>query len=147
MTSNIVPLERLGLSDLDLVGGKNASLGEMIANLSTAGVNVPGGFAVTAWAFLEFLAGGLGERIHDLLDTLDVEDVEALSKAGSTVRQWVIDTPLPEDLCRQIEEAYLGLEGAASGDSFTSKSKGALSVAVRSSATAEDLPEASFAGQ
>ena len=147
MTSNIVPLERLGLSDLDLVGGKNASLGEMIANLSAAGVNVPGGFAITAQAFREFLAGGLGERIHDLLDTLDVEDIEALSKAGSTVRQWVIDTPLPEGLCREIEEAYLGLEDAVSGDNCVSESKGALSVAVRSSATAEDLPEASFAGQ
>ena len=79
MTSNIVPLERLGLSDLDLVGGKNASLGEMIANLSAAGVNVPGGFAITAQAFREFLAGGLGARIPDLLDTLDVEDIEALS--------------------------------------------------------------------
>lgn len=147
MTSNIVPLERLGLSDLDLVGGKNASLGEMIANLSAAGVNVPGGFAITAQAFREFLAGGLGERIHDLLDTLDVEDIEALSKAGSTVRQWVIDTPLPEGFCREIEEAYLGLEDAVSGDNRVSESKGALSVAVRSSATAEDLPEASFAGQ
>ena len=147
MSSNVVALERVGLSDLDSVGGKNASLGEMISNLSAAGIDVPGGFAVTASAFHDFLAGELGERIHDLLDTLDIEDIKALAQAGSTVRGWVHDTPLPEDLRRQIEEAYLGLGAGALAVGYASGTDGDVSVAVRSSATAEDLPEASFAGQ
>ena len=141
MSGYIAPFESIGLADLESVGGKNASLGEMISHLSKAGVDVPGGFAITARAYRDFLSGELGERIHASLDALDVEDLGALAHAGREIRGWIADTPLPPGLAARIETAYreLGADGGASG--------GDISVAVRSSATAEDLPEASFAGQ
>ena len=139
MTEHIIWYEHLGMNDIDKVGGKNASLGEMIGSLSGAGVQVPGGFATTADAYREFLAHeGLDHRINTLLKTLNVDDVVALAKAGSTVRKWILDTPLPPDLEQALSEAYRKM---------SEKYGGALSVAVRSSATAEDLPTASFAGQ
>ncbi len=136
----IAPFESIGLADLESVGGKNASLGEMISHLSAAGVDVPGGFAITARAYRDFLSGELGERIHTALDALDVEDLGALARTGSEIRSWIADTPLPPGLAARVGTAYreLGAGGSAPGD---------ISVAVRSSATAEDLPEASFAGQ
>ncbi len=128
----------LGMKDVDRVGGKNASLGEMIHHLSRAGVRVPGGFATTADAFREFLArDGLAARIKSILDKLDAEDVAALAKAGKTIRESVIKAPFPEALERDIRAAYQEMTAADP----------AMSVAVRSSATAEDLPDASFAGQ
>ncbi|MDH3734883.1 MAG: phosphoenolpyruvate synthase [Gemmatimonadota bacterium] len=137
MTANIVPLESVGVADLATVGGKNASLGEMIANLGAAGVDVPGGFAVTADAYRRFVSGELGERVHSRLDSLDVEDVEALAAAGGEIRALIRETPLDGALKADIAEAYAGL-----GDEGSD-----VAVAVRSSATAEDLPDASFAGQ
>ncbi|WP_420632696.1 phosphoenolpyruvate synthase [Candidatus Palauibacter sp.] len=136
MSGYIAPFESIGLSDLESVGGKNASLGEMISHLSAAGVDVPGGFAITAQAYRDFLSGGLGDRIHATLDALDVEDLAALASAGREIRARIADTPLGERLAARISEAYREL-GSGSD----------VSVAVRSSATAEDLPEASFAGQ
>ncbi len=133
MTERVIWLDRLGMHDIPKVGGKNASLGEMISNLSAAGVQVPGGFATTADAYREFMSiQGLDAHIQALLDTLDVENVSELQEAGSTIRAMILDHPLPIALEQAIEEAYTTLGG---------------SVAVRSSATAEDLPEASFAGQ
>ncbi|MCU7813148.1 MAG: phosphoenolpyruvate synthase, partial [Candidatus Thiodiazotropha sp. (ex Notomyrtea botanica)] len=123
----------------DQVGGKNASLGEMISGLADAGVSVPGGFATTAHAFREFLRhNSLAERIDPLLKQLDVSDVTALAEAGKTVRQWVVEAPFPEALENAVTAAYKKLTGNAENPP---------SVAVRSSATAEDLPDASFAGQ
>ena len=141
MAAYIAPFEAIGLADLESVGGKNASLGEMISHLSAAGVDVPGGFAITAEAYRDFLSGELGDRIHHALDALDVEDLAALARTGREIRDWIAATPLARELVAQIEAAYreLGRGGGASG--------GDVSVAVRSSATAEDLPEASFAGQ
>ncbi|WP_420439771.1 phosphoenolpyruvate synthase [Candidatus Palauibacter sp.] len=136
MSGYIAPFESIGLADLDSVGGKNASLGEMISHLSAAGVEVPGGFAITARAYRDFLSDDLGDRIHTVLDALDVEDLGALADAGSEIRRWIADTPLPPGLAARTEAAYRDLG-----------SGGEVSVAVRSSATAEDLPEASFAGQ
>lgn len=131
--------QELGMHDVPRVGGKNASLGEMISNLANAGVQVPGGFATTADAFNEFLEqSGLNEKIHTILDTLDVDDVNELAKVGSQIRQWVIDTPFQPELDQAIREAYKTLHGEDSND---------VSFAVRSSATAEDMPDASFAGQ
>jgi pyruvate,water dikinase len=138
MTENVLWFEDLGMNDVAVVGGKNASLGEMISNLAASGVKVPGGFATTADAYLRFVAqSGLDKRIEDALASLDVDDVSALAEVGERIRQWMIDTPLPDDLRADIESAYAKLSG---GDRE-------LPVAVRSSATAEDLPEASFAGQ
>lgn len=126
------------MNDVDRVGGKNASLGEMVANLSNAGVKVPNGYATTSYAFNQFLqADGLSQRIYALLDTLDVDDVNALKLAGETIRNWVLENPLPAALEADIRACYQEL---GEGDEM-------LSVAVRSSATAEDLPDASFAGQ
>ncbi|MCG9595296.1 phosphoenolpyruvate synthase [Vibrio sp. Isolate25] len=138
MQKNTLWFNSLSMEDVDKVGGKNASLGEMVSNLSNAGVSVPNGFATTSYAFNQFLDyEGLDERIHQLLDELDVEDVEALRKTGATIRQWVLEAPFPADLEQDIRENYQELiEGNTE-----------LSVAVRSSATAEDLPDASFAGQ
>ncbi|MCX7782585.1 MAG: phosphoenolpyruvate synthase [Meiothermus sp.] len=131
--------ETLGMKDLEVVGGKNASIGEMIANLSQAGVRVPGGFATTAEAFREFLHHNhLVERIHTALHKLDTNDVDELARVGAEIRSWVENADLPGALEVAIVDAYIRLESA---------SLGGLSVAVRSSATAEDLPEASFAGQ
>lgn len=138
MEPYILWFDQLGMNDVERVGGKNASLGEMISNLADAGVSVPGGFATTAHAYREFLAHeGLNERINSALSRLDVDDVGALSKAGAEIRQWVIDTPLPPAFEAELREAYQTLA--------TKYPK--LKAAVRSSATAEDLPDASFAGQ
>ncbi len=134
----VVPFEALRMSDVESVGGKNASLGEMISQLASAGVRVPGGFATTADAFRKFLAhNGLAARIEKRLATLNIDDVRALAEAGTQIRQWIVETPLPEDLESAVRSAFASL---VAGDASTS-------FAVRSSATAEDLPDASFAGQ
>src|SRR5688572_2264380 len=125
-------LKELRLKDLEQVGGKNASLGEMIGGLAAAGVRVPGGFATTAQAYREFLAP-LEGRIRERLKTLDCADVKALASCGAEIRSWVMQTPFPADLEQAIRSFYQELEKATSG-----------SFAVRSSATAEDLPDASF---
>ncbi|RKR03429.1 phosphoenolpyruvate synthase [Kushneria sinocarnis] len=135
---DVVWYHEVGMSDVDRVGGKNASLGEMIANLKDVGVRVPGGFATTAAAWRRFLEqSGVDQRIHALLDETDIEDTRALADAGARIRQWIIDTPFPAALDDAIAEACARLEADNPGASF----------AVRSSATAEDMPEASFAGQ
>jgi pyruvate, water dikinase len=140
LNDNILWLHALRLSDLARVGGKNSSLGEMIGHLAGLGVSVPGGFATTAEAFKAFIAHNhLHERIYDKLATLDVDDVPALTAAGAEIRGWVIDAPLQADLDRDIRAAYAQLCADNGGTQ--------VSVAVRSSATAEDLPDASFAGQ
>ncbi len=139
MTQHLIWFDDLRLDDVPRVGGKNASLGEMIHQLSNAGVRVPGGFATTADAFREFLEHkGLADRIYAELDDLDINDVVALAKSGERIRQWIIDTPFPPTLQEELHEAINKLQ-QAHGDE--------VSFAVRSSATAEDLPEASFAGQ
>ena len=140
MSDLVLWLDALRLSDLGKVGGKNSSLGEMIGHLSKLGVSVPGGFATTADAFKQFIAqSGLAQRIQDRLASLDVEDVSALTAAGGEIRRWVIETPLIPDFDKAVREAYARLcERAGAAD---------IAVAVRSSATAEDLPDASFAGQ
>ncbi|MBS3958492.1 MAG: phosphoenolpyruvate synthase, partial [Xanthomonadaceae bacterium] len=140
MDTPVLWLQDLRLSDLARVGGKNASLGEMIGNLARLGVSVPGGFATTAEAFRGFIAENrLHDRIYGRLGTLDVEDVEALARAGAEIRGWVIEAPLPATLDAAIREAYARLCAEAGAAE--------VAVAVRSSATAEDLPDASFAGQ
>ncbi len=139
MTSYVIPLEKLGMEDVGIVGGKNASLGEMLQNLAPLGVSVPGGFATTADAYREFLAqDGLDRRIADRLRDLDVEDVAALQAAGSDIRRWIMEVAFPAEMEKAIDEAYAGLEKEYGTE---------VSWAVRSSATAEDLPDASFAGQ
>lgn len=139
--SNIKWFEQIGLADLAEVGGKNSSLGEMISNLASAGVRVPGGFATTAAAFQAFLdADGLGERIQDAVTTLDTDDVRQLARVGRTVREWVEAQPFPRALENDIREAYAALIARDTDPD-------SVSWAVRSSATAEDLPDASFAGQ
>ncbi|MCL2658088.1 MAG: phosphoenolpyruvate synthase [Betaproteobacteria bacterium] len=136
MTRYVIPFEELRMTDVAQVGGKNASLGEMISQLAATGVRVPGGFATTADAFREFLAHeGLAGRINAALDTLDVDDVEALARIGTQIRAWIVATPFPPQLEVEIKRHY---EQIAIGEG---------SFAVRSSATAEDLPDASFAGQ
>ena len=138
MQKNTLWFNGLSMDDVDKVGGKNASLGEMVSNLSNAGVSVPNGFATTSYAFNQFLDfEGLDDRIHALLDELDVEDVDALRKTGAKIRQWVLEAPFPQDLEQDIRTNYQTLID----------NNEELSVAVRSSATAEDLPDASFAGQ
>lgn len=137
MTTQVITLDKLGKNDIEKVGGKNASLGEMISHLSDLGVSVPGGFATTAEAFNRFLTEtGLIDKINDELKTLDVNDVTALTTTGKKIRGWIIEQKLPEDLEQEIRQAFDEMSG---GDD--------ISVAVRSSATAEDLPDASFAGQ
>src|SRR5690606_31579520 len=139
-TANILWLHDLRLADLAQVGGKNSSLGEMIGELSGLGVSVPGGFATTADAFKAFIAhNDLHQRIFDRLASLDVEDVGALTAAGGEIRGWVIDAPLQPGLDADIRRAYAKLCADNGG--------GEIAVAVRSSATAEDLPDASVAGQ
>ncbi len=138
MEARVIGLEKLGKHDVELVGGKNSSLGEMISHLSNAGVSVPGGFATTAAAYREFLdQSGLNARIQAELAQLNVDDVNALAETGAKIRQWIVETPLTATLEQEIRAA------------FTALSNGNLdiAVAVRSSATAEDLPDASFAGQ
>ncbi|MCO3633618.1 phosphoenolpyruvate synthase [Pseudomonas aeruginosa] len=138
MVEYVVSLDKLGVHDVEHVGGKNASLGEMISNLAGAGVSVPGGFATTAPAYRDFLEqSGLNDRIHAALDALDVDDVNALAKTGAQIRQWVMEAEFPARLDSEIRQAFAAL---ANGNDN-------LAVAVRSSATAEDLPDASFAGQ
>lgn len=138
MQDYVLWYQDLGMDDVNRVGGKNASLGEMISNLADAGVTVPGGFATTSYAFNTFLEqSGLNARIHDLLDTLDVDNIKDLAEAGANIRQWVIDTPFTPELEEAIRTSYAELSGGMADASF----------AVRSSATAEDMPDASFAGQ
>ncbi|SEK08550.1 phosphoenolpyruvate synthase [Achromobacter sp. NFACC18-2] len=135
--SYVVLFEQLRMTDVDSVGGKNASLGEMISQLSGAGVRVPGGFATTADAFRDFLkASGLDKRIAERLTTLNPEDVRELAAAGSQIRQWIVEAPFSPEFEKQIRDAFAKLDADGKG-----------SFAVRSSATAEDLPDASFAGQ
>ena len=135
--SYVVSFEQLRMTDVDSVGGKNASLGEMISQLADAGVRVPGGFATTAQAFRDFLSGtGLDQRIAERLTTLNPEDVRELALAGAQIRQWITEAPLPQQLNDDIKAAFALLDADGKG-----------SFAVRSSATAEDLPDASFAGQ
>ncbi|HEX6549259.1 MAG TPA: phosphoenolpyruvate synthase, partial [Gammaproteobacteria bacterium] len=135
----VIGFEQLGMGDVDKVGGKNASLGEMISHLTRLGVSVPGGFATTADAYREFLAHEkLAERIARELASLDIEDVDALAVSGARIRQWIGEVPFPPALEQAIREAYAAL---------VKQSGKEISVAVRSSATAEDLPDASFAGQ
>ncbi|ANB17897.1 phosphoenolpyruvate synthase [Dokdonella koreensis] len=140
MSDLVLWLDELRLSDLAKVGGKNASLGEMIGNLAKLGVSVPGGFATTAHAFQQFIAqSGLAARIQQRLASLDVEDVAALTAAGTEIRGWVVETPLLPEFDQAVREAYATL--------CTQAGASDIAVAVRSSATAEDLPDASFAGQ
>ncbi len=135
--SYVVSFEQLRMTDVDSVGGKNASLGEMISQLSGAGVRVPGGFATTAEAFRDFLkASGLDQRIATRLSTLNPEDVRELATAGAEIRQWIVEAPFSPEFEQQIRSAFAALDADGKG-----------SFAVRSSATAEDLPDASFAGQ
>ncbi len=135
----VISFEELRMTDVEQVGGKNASLGEMITQLSSAGVRVPGGFATTAAAFRDFLnESGLTEKIDESLTALDIEDLEALTETGKRIRQWITDAPLTPRLQKDIGAAYASLVDDGEDDA---------SFAVRSSATAEDLPDASFAGQ
>lgn len=139
MADYILWFDQLGMHDVNIVGGKNASLGEMISNLANVGVSVPGGFATTTEAYRDFLQyEGLDTRINQLLASLNVEDIQALTTAGKTIRDWLMAAPLPEALLEAVTKAY---EKLATGSGDT------VSFAVRSSATAEDLPDASFAGQ
>ena len=139
MPEQVIPFENLRNKDVSLVGGKNASLGEMISQLQANGVRVPTGFATTASAFNEFLEhDSLGEKIEQQLEGLDIEDVSLLAAVGKKIRQWIIKTPFSESLNQHIEKHY---------DELIKKSAKGTTFAVRSSATAEDLPDASFAGQ
>jgi pyruvate, water dikinase len=133
----VIPFEQLAMRDVETVGGKNASLGEMIGSLAKLGVQVPGGFATTAHAYREFLKqGGLDERIRAELAALDVDDVARLAATGSRIRQWILATPFPPAFAQAVGAQLRRMSAGAD-----------IAVAVRSSATAEDLPEASFAGQ
>ena len=137
MVDYTLKVEQLRMHDVDRVGGKNASLGEMISSLAGLGVSVPTGYATTADAFRLFLSqSGLDKKIHDLLEDLDIENVDTLAKAGADIRRWVVETPLLPELEQAIRQGYRDLCGDNDAP-----------VAVRSSATAEDLPDASFAGQ
>ncbi len=133
----VIELDKLGMQDIEIVGGKNASLGEMIGNLSNLGVAVPGGFATTSAAYRDFLKdSGLFERISGVLNDLDVDDIEALTETGKSIRDWIAETPLPEKLTQDLSSSWATMSNGKD-----------IAVAVRSSATAEDLPDASFAGQ
>ena len=139
MNRLVIPFEELRMTDVEQVGGKNSSLGEMISQLADSGVRVPGGFATTALAYRDFLTqGGLDDRINGALDILDVDDVNALAACGAEIRGWIKETPLPTVLTVAITEQYQRLVAGSGAD---------MTFAVRSSATAEDLPDASFAGQ
>ena len=140
MSQNVIWFENLRMTDVESVGGKNASLGEMISQLTEKGVRVPTGFATTAEAYRTFLAhNGLSDRISQALAALDVNDVTELARVGKEIRQWLLETPFPAELDADIETAWNKMVADAGSDQ--------ISVAVRSSATAEDLPDASFAGQ
>ena len=135
----VIDFAHLRMGDVEIVGGKNSSLGEMISQLASAGVRVPGGFATTALAFREFLTHGqLTEKINARLSALNVDDVKALAEAGKEIRQMVIDSPFQPRLEQEVRDNYQRLVAESSSE---------MSFAVRSSATAEDLPDASFAGQ
>ncbi len=135
---HIIAFDLLTINDVEKVGGKNASLGEMIGNLTSLGVSVPNGFATTADAYREFLStDNLDKRINARLDALDVDNIDDLTSAGADIRKWIIDTPFPSEFDRSLEVAFAEMQGGNES----------LKVAVRSSATAEDLPDASFAGQ
>ena len=137
LSEYVVSFDAVGLRDLDRVGGKNASIGEMIGALTQLGVRVPRGFATTADAFREFLRqGGLEGRINAELDALDSADVTALAACGARIRRWILDTPLPPPLQQALLGSWKAMDAGRN-----------IAVAVRSSATAEDLPSASFAGQ
>ncbi len=137
MSNYVIWFDKLSMNDVPVVGGKNASLGEMISNLANAGISVPGGFATTADAFRDFLShNSLDQNINNLLQDFDVEDVDELEKVGQRIRSMVMETPFPDALEKSIRDSYAELQAG-----------GQIAVAVRSSATAEDLPEASFAGQ
>jgi pyruvate,water dikinase len=139
MTEYVIPLEKLCMEDVGRVGGKNASLGEMLQNLAPLGVSVPSGFATTSDAYREFLShDGLQNKINAALDVLDVDDVNELMRVGQQIRDWIMTIPYPEAMEQAIDEAYAKLEAEYGSET---------SYAVRSSATAEDLPDASFAGQ
>lgn len=139
MSQYISWFNTLGMKDINEVGGKNASLGEMISSLSTLGVSVPDGFATTTSAYKAFLeADGLLDKINQRLNELDTDDLQALAETGKSIRGWILDAELPQDLLSEVKAAYKIMEHDAQGE---------LAVAVRSSATAEDLPDASFAGQ
>lgn len=140
MAEKVIWFEKLCIKDVETVGGKNASLGEMISNLSSLGVNVPGGFATTAEAYREFLyKNKLTEKINAKLNSLDVDNVIALADAGAEIRQWITDAPFPDELLNEITHAW--------NTFISNENNPEIAVAVRSSATAEDLPDASFAGQ
>ncbi len=137
MEPYVIKLEELGMDDVEIVGGKNASLGEMISNLSSLGITVPGGFATTSAAYRDFLStGGLDKKIAGLLNELDVDDINALTSAGRTIRNWIMETALPDALMDAVRSSWDEMSDGKD-----------IAVAVRSSATAEDLPDASFAGQ
>ena len=137
MSHYVIPFNRLGRGDVELVGGKNSSLGEMLRSLSGLGVTVPDGFATTAQAYREFLQqDGLADRITQTLAKLNVDDVALLARTGAQIRRWILDTPFPPPLQQAVLQAWRDMD----------QGRG-IAVAVRSSATAEDLPEASFAGQ
>ena len=137
MEPYVIKLDELGMQDVETVGGKNASLGEMISNLGSLGVDVPGGFATTSAAYRDFLkTDGLDERINSTLQDLDVDDIAALKAAGQSIREWIMATKLPERLTADLRQSWDEMSGGKD-----------IAVAVRSSATAEDLPDASFAGQ
>ncbi|MCO6516999.1 MAG: phosphoenolpyruvate synthase, partial [Snodgrassella sp.] len=138
--NNVIWFENLRMTDVESVGGKNASLGEMISQLTEKGVRGPGGFATTAEAYRKFLAyEGLSERINNELKALDVDNVAELARVGKQIRQWIMDTPFPPELESDLQAAWEKMVADAGTDQ--------ICVAVRSSATAEDLPDASFAGQ
>jgi pyruvate, water dikinase len=140
MKPYIIPFEKLKNTDVELVGGKNASIGEMISGLASLGVSVPGGFATTSHAYRDFLAqDGLDNRIREVLASLDVDDVDRLAEVGAQIRRWMLATPFPAKLQSEVLEAWRAMRGNTDVAEFA--------VAVRSSATAEDLPDASFAGQ
>jgi len=138
LTDYVLWFDQVSMGDVDRVGGKNASLGEMISNLASAGVSVPGGFATTADAYREFLAfDGLDQRIEKALNELDVNDIRSLTDTGAKIRNWILEAPLPPQLEADVRNAFAQLQNGNKD----------IAVAVRSSATAEDLPDASFAGQ
>ena len=139
MNKYVLTLDEVSLRDVNLVGGKNASLGEMISHLKEVGVKVPGGFATTTESFKEFLThNDLTEKIDEQLSELDISNIKELKRAGNQIRSMVMESPLPDSLVESLAVAYAGISEGESTD---------FSVAVRSSATAEDLPDASFAGQ
>src|ERR1035438_6338685 len=137
MSRYVIPFDQLGRGDVELVGGKNSSLGEMLRGLSGLGITVPDGYATTAQAYRDFLShDGLAARIAQALAALNVEDLPQLAHTGAQIRRWVLDTPFPQRLQQEVLAAWRRMDQGQG-----------IAVAVRSSATAEDLPEASFAGQ